>query len=167
MHNNNKRNVANIVNFLINHGGVTSTNTMCWVSLLSAMLSHCFTLHLVSWVIWLRHSQSFYGEALGFPGGTVILRLNILQLTPLQRSTIESSSVVSPPMSGIVCVWKTFDGLSRVFFTLYLSWKLCAGMTRCTGRYTGQPTNLRYWEGCNVAMLQNSCISMGVCFSFS
>ena len=135
--------------------------TRC-ISSFFSMLSHCFTLHLVSRVILPRHSQSLHGESYGFPSGVVHLDQISFGPPPIQESTIESPSVVSPPMPGIICVWETGDGLSRVLFTLYLSWKLCAGMTRCTGRCKGQPINLRYWEGCHVTMLQNSGILMGV-----
>ena len=50
-------------------------------------------------------------------------------------------------MPGFICVWQTYGGSNRVLFTLHLSQKLCVGMTRCTGRCTGQPTNLRYLWG--------------------
>ena len=86
--------------------------------------------------------------------------------SPIQKSTIESTLVVSPSMPGIICVWQTCDGSSRVLFTLYLTRKLCADTTRCTGSCTGQPTNLRYQEGCHFATLQNSGILMGVGSSF-
>ena len=71
-----------------------------------------------------------------------------------------------PPMPRIISVWQICDGLSRVLFTLYLSQKLCVGMTRCAGRCTGQSTCLRYQEGCHLAMLQNSSILFGVGSSF-
>ena len=153
---------------LINHGGVTSTKTVCQLSLFSdaTSLFHPATLVLglycsgtymeplwgVLWLSWCANYTQYF---------------NILWSThPIQKSTIESTSVVSPPMPEIVCVWQTCDGLSRVLFTLYHSWKLCAGTTRCTGRCTGQPTYLRYQEGCHFATLQNSSISMVVGSSF-
>ena len=107
IHNNKKRNVAKVNDLLINHGGVTSTNTMCQVSLF-LMLPHGLPMYLVSGIILPRHWQSLYGESFGFPGGAVALRPNILWSTPpIQKSTIKSTLVVSLPIPGIVCVWQT------------------------------------------------------------
>ena len=103
-----------------------------------------------------------------FPVGQLCLdQIPFVPLSPSKNPFLESTSVVSPPMPEIVCAWQTCDGSSRVLFTLYHSQKLCAGRTRCTGRCTVQPTNLRYQEGCHFATLQNCGISMGVSFLFS
>ena len=110
-----------------------------------------------------------HGTSMGSPLASLVGQLCLEQIffstLPHRKSTIESTSVVSPPMKGIACVWQTCDDLSRVLFTLYFSLKLCTGTTRCTGRCTGQPTNQRYW-GVSFAMLQNSCILMRVGSSF-
>ena len=111
-----KRNhFVNIVNLLINHSGCTSTNTMCQVFFFS-MLPHYFTMYIAFWVALPRHSWDLYGElSFGFPSGAAALGPNILWSTPLiQKSTKESTSMVSPPMPKIVCVWQTCDGSVRV-----------------------------------------------------
>ena len=81
-----------------------------------------------------RHLWSLYGElSLSFPSGAVALGPNILWSTPpIQKSTIESTLVVSPPMPEIICVWQTFD--VRLTKTVYKHERMCRQMHRATQR---------------------------------
>ena len=162
-----KESVAKVINLLINFGGVTSTNTMHQVS----FLFWCYLIVSLCTSFLGLYCPGTHGSSMGNPLVFPVEQLHLDQisfgpLTPTQKSTIESTLVVSIPMPRIIWVWQTCDGLSRVLFTLYLLWKLYAGMTRCTGRCTGQTTSLRYQEGCHFAMQQNSGVVMGVSSSF-
>ena len=113
-----RKNVAKVINYLLNHSGVTSTNTMCQMSFFFSMLLHCFALHLVSRVMLPRA----HGASMGYPLASQVGQLCSDQMSygplPIQKSTIESTFVVCPPMPRIICVLQTCDGLSRVLFTL-------------------------------------------------
>ena len=77
--------------------------------------------------------------------------------SPIQKSTIESTSVVSPPMPRIICVWQTCAGSCRVLFTLYLSQKpVCSHdmMYRQMHRPTHQSKVPGRVSFCNTAKFQ-------------
>ena len=80
-----------------------------------SVLPHYFTVYIVFRVALPRHSLGFYGElSFGFPIGAAVLRPNILLSTPPSKNPRESTSMVSPAMPKIICVWQACDGLSTL-----------------------------------------------------
>ena len=87
--------------------------------------------------------------------------------SPIQKSTTESTSMVSPSMPKIICVQQTYDGLSRAS-SHYTVPKNCvqAGhdvQANSQAKFTHQ----RYWKGCHFAILQKFGTSIGVGSLFS
>ena len=138
---------------------VTSTDTLHQVL---QVLLYCSTVYIIFRVVLPRHSSSLYGELSFFPVGQLHSgQISFGPLPLIQKSTIESTSMVSPSMSEIICVRQIYGGLNSVF-TLYSPWKHSTGMKWCEGRCTGQPKYQRHQEGCNFAIIQNSNTSMVV-----
>ena len=76
-----KNHVVKVINLLINHGGVTSTNTMCQVFF--SVLPHYFAMYIAFRVALPRFSWGGCGElSFGFPSGAVAFEPNIVWYTP-------------------------------------------------------------------------------------
>ena len=90
------------------------------------VLLYYFTVYIVFRVVLPRYSWGFYGElSFGFLGKADALRPNILWSTsPSQKSTIKSTSMVSPSMPKIIHVWQTCDGSNRVLHIVFPMKKL-------------------------------------------
>ena len=121
-----KKNVAKGINLLIHHGGVTSTNTNCQVSFFFFNATPLFHPASCFWVYTAQALMEPLWEVLWLPWwGSWTWTKYPLVHSPIQKSTIELTSAVSPPMPMIICVWQTCDGLSRVLFSLYLLKTVC------------------------------------------
>ena len=104
--------------YSINLGGIISTHTVHQgYLLLLQMLLGCFTLYITFRVILSQHSQSLYRELTVWfiSGGVAVHRPKCpLVHSPIQKSTIATTSMESPSMLEIVCIWQIWDVSSRV-----------------------------------------------------
>ena len=131
-------------------------------------LPYYFTMYIIFRVLLPRHWQGLYGVlSFGFPGGSAVLRPNILWSTPtVQKSTIKSTLMVSLSIPKFVYVWQTCDGLNTVSSYCILhkysvkAWHDVQADAQANLHMEG------HQEGCDCAIVQNSSISMGVGSSF-
>ena len=100
-----KRNhVVKIYNLLINHSGVTSTNTVHQM-----FAFQCYLIILPCTSLSGLHSPDTHRPSMGscllvFPVGQLCSDQISLSPLPIQKSTIESTSIASPPMPKIIYV---------------------------------------------------------------
>ena len=111
-----RNHVVKIINPLISHGGVTFTDTMCQMFFFfNATI--LLTMYIILRVVLPRHSWGLYGDLVfGFPSGADVFRPNILWSTPPHPKIhqVQVTSMASPSMPKIICVWQACDGLNRV-----------------------------------------------------
>ena len=101
-----------VVTLLINCDVIASINALCQV--LQMFLYHSTMYNIFRLYYLNTHRTSKWSCLFGFSGGWLQLDQISFGLTPIQKSTLELTWMVSSSISGLICIGQICGGLNRV-----------------------------------------------------